>query len=112
MIDVKVQMEVEDVMDAILDNRYSTVAYEDFEKQVFVQIRNRALQDGAFAADIGTWIGEAFSSTPGIDDIRELILDAVHDRVCTLYVQGVREILDDGKIIELAHRFSDKAEND
>jgi len=112
MIDVKVQMEVEDVMDAILDNRYSTVAYEDYERQIFTQIRNKALTDGTFKADMENWVGNAFSSTPDIDDIRELVLDAVYDRLCTIYVQAVRETLDKGKVIELARRFSGKSEND
>lgn len=97
---VRIQQDLSlvEVMDKLLEE-YVHTSYDNYKKQLRVQIKNTALQDEAFRNEMDYEIHDEFSSAPRLDEIEDLL----NEMPPTL-----ADILDRHGIRETAKKFSKK----
>ena len=98
---------VGEAMRQIVADYFAAVPYEDFTKQVFVQIGNKAEQSKEFADQFENVVAEVFTDVPDIEAIKDFVLDAIaENRTLDLNERWMRETLEDNGILALAKKFA------
>ena len=104
---IRKDMTVGEAMRQIVADYYAAVPYEDFTKQVFVQIGNAAEQSKEFVEQFENVVSNAFTALPDLETLKDFVLDAIaENRTLSLRERWMREIIKDNGILDLAKKFA------